>query len=102
MARFLCTRAENRGEIEADSPVEPPFPHGAGSGAFLFASQCANMSHMSDSNYKVVVVRGVFCAEWRENDGRRRRASLGTKDADEVTRRIRALDSRLQAARRPA
>jgi integrase len=59
------------------------------------------MSHMTDSNYKIVPVRGVLCAEWKEADGRRRRASLGTTDTGEAMARVRDLDRRLRAERRP-
>jgi integrase len=57
---------------------------------------------MSESgSYKIVFVRGVWNAEWREANGRRRRASLGTPDRQEAMERLQALDARLVAERKP-
>jgi integrase len=56
---------------------------------------------MSESgSYKIVFVRNVWNAEWRDN-GRRRRASLGTTDRQEAMERLQTLDERLQRERRP-
>jgi integrase len=57
---------------------------------------------MSESgSYKIVFLRSVWNAEWREANGRRRRASLGTADRQEAMERLQGLDERLQAARKP-
>jgi integrase len=53
-------------------------------------------------DYRLVVTRGTYCAEWRDPDGRRRRASLGTKSEREALERVRGLDARLKAERQPA
>jgi integrase len=58
---------------------------------------------MSESgSYKIVFLRGVWNAEWRDPNGRRRRASLGTSDRQEAMEGLKALDDRLIAERRPA
>jgi integrase len=57
---------------------------------------------MNDSTYKLVFLRNVWNAEWRDPGGRRRRASLGTVDRLEAVARVRALDAKLKADRQPS
>jgi hypothetical protein len=51
-------------------------------------------------SYRLIKFRGKFAVEFMEN-GRRRRASLGTTDRAEVSAAIVRLDRRLQEARNP-
>jgi integrase len=61
-----------------------------------------NVGMSESGSYKIVFLRGVWNAEWREPNGRRRRASLGTADRQEAMERLQALDAKLQAERKPA